>query len=81
LEILGILGTMFDARTVHSREVLERVMQAFGDIVFQTIIRRTIKFPETTVAGEPITSYAPSSPGADAYRSLAREVLFRCPSA
>jgi chromosome partitioning protein len=81
LEILGILGTMFDARTVHSREVLERVMQAFGDVVFQTIIRRTIKLPETTVAGEPITSYAPSSPGADAYRSLAREVLFRCPSA
>jgi chromosome partitioning protein len=81
LEILGILGTMFDARTVHSREVLERVVQAFGDTVFQTVIRRTIKFPETTVAGEPITTYASSSPGADAYRSLAREVLFRCPSA
>ena len=81
LEVLGILGTMYDARTLHSREVLERVVQAFGDDVFHTVIRRTIKFPETTVAGEPITSYASSSPGAEAYRQLAREVLLRCPGA
>jgi len=78
LEILGILGTMYDPRTLHSREVLERVVQAFGDQVFHTVIRRTVKFPETTVAGEPITTYAPTSPGAEAYRSLAREVLDRC---
>ena len=78
LEILGILGTMFDPRTLHSREVLERVVQAFGDRVFHTVIRRTVKFPETTVAGEPITTYATSSPGAEAYRMLAREVLARC---
>ena len=78
LQLLGILGTMYDARTLHSREVLERVVQAFGDDVFHTVIRRTIKFPETTVAGEPITTYATSSPGADAYRQLAREVLQRC---
>jgi chromosome partitioning protein len=78
LEILGILGTMYDPRTLHSREVLERVVQAFGDQVFHTVIRRTVKFPETTVAGEPITTYAPTSPGAEAYRSLAREVLARC---
>ncbi|AQP49174.1 chromosome partitioning ATPase [Tessaracoccus aquimaris] len=77
LEVLGILGTMYDARTLHSREVLERVVQAFGDDVFHTVIRRTIKFPETTVAGEPITTYASASPGADAYRQLAREVLLR----
>ncbi len=81
LEVLGILGTMYDSRTLHSREVLERVVQAFGDQVFHTVIRRTIKFPETTVAGEPITSYASSSPGAEAYRQLAREVLLRCPGA
>ena len=81
LEILGILGTMYDSRTLHSREVLERVVQAFGDQVFHTVIRRTIKFPETTVAGEPITSYATNSPGAQAYRMLAREVLARCPGA
>ncbi len=63
LEILGILGTMYDARTLHSREVLERVVQAFGETVFHTVIRRTIKFPETTVAGEPITTYATTRPG------------------
>ncbi|GAB3813818.1 ParA family protein [Tessaracoccus terricola] len=78
LEILGILGTMYDSRTLHAREVLERVVQAFGDDVFHTVIRRTVKFPETTVAGEPITTYASASPGADAYRQLAREVLQRC---
>lgn len=81
LEILGILGTMFDARTLHSREVLQRVVEAFGELVFHTVIKRTIKFPETTVAGEPITTYAPTSPGAVAYRQLAREVLARCPGA
>jgi chromosome partitioning protein len=78
LEILGILGTMYDPRTLHSREVLERVVEAFGEQVFHTVIRRTVKFPETTVAGEPITTYAPTSPGAEAHRSLAREVLTRC---
>ncbi len=81
LTIVGIVGTMYDSRTLHSREVLERVVEAFGDLVFYTVIRRTIKFPETTVAGEPITSYAPSSAGAAAYRLLAKEVLARCPAA
>ena len=78
LEILGILGTMYDPRTLHCREVLERVVQAFGEMVFHSVIRRTVKFPETTVAGEPITTYASTSPGAAAYRSLSREVLARC---
>lgn len=81
LKILGILGTMFDSRTLHAREVMERVVQAFGDVVFHTVIKRTIKFPETTVAGEPITTYAPKSPAADAYRDLAKEVLTRCQTA
>ena len=81
LKVLGILGTMYDPRTLHSREVLDRVVQAFGDQVFHTVIRRTVKFPETTVAGEPITSYASASPGAAAYRMLAREVLVRCAAA
>jgi chromosome partitioning protein len=78
LEVLGILGTMYDPRTLHSREVLERVVDAFGETVFHSVIRRTVKFPETTVAGEPITSYAATSPGAASYRMLAREVLLRC---
>src|SRR5919112_3051736 len=77
LEIEGILATMYDARTLHGREVLARVVEAFGDKVFHTVINRTIRFPETTVAGEPITSYAASSSGAKAYRDLAKEVLAR----
>ena len=75
LEVEGILATMYDSRTLHSREVLARVVEAFGDKVFHTVIARTVRFPETTVAGEPITTYASSSTGATAYRQLAREVL------
>src|SRR6266540_958151 len=78
LELDGILATMYDSRTVHSREVLARVVEAFDDRVFHTVIGRTVRFPETTVAGEPITTYASNSVGAAAYRQLAREVLARC---
>ena len=80
LEIDGVLGTMFDGRTLHSREVMERLVSAWGDKVFHTVIRRTVKFSDATVAGEPITSYASSSTGADAYRQLAKEVLTRWPA-
>ncbi|HTW18953.1 MAG TPA: AAA family ATPase [Mycobacteriales bacterium] len=78
LQLEGILATMYDGRTLHGREVLTRVVQAFGNKVFHTVINRTVRFPETTVAGEPITSFASSSPGAAAYRDLAREVVARC---
>jgi len=81
LQLVGILGTMYDPRTLHNREVVARVQEAFGDVVFQTRIRRTVKFPETTVAGEPITTYAPHSFAAKQYRDLAKEVLARCPAA
>jgi chromosome partitioning protein len=81
LRIDGVLGTMFDGRTLHGREVMERLVQAWGDTVFHTVIRRTVKFSDSTVAGEPITTYAGSSPGAESYRQLAREVLARCPDA
>ncbi|WP_446686244.1 ParA family protein [Nocardioides zeicaulis] len=80
LEIDGVLGTMFDGRTLHSREVMERLVSAWGDKVFHTVIRRTVKFSDATVAGEPITSYASSSTGADAYRQLAKEVVTRWPA-
>ena len=80
LEIEGVLGTMFDGRTLHSREVMERLVSAWGDKVFHTVIRRTVKFSDATVAGEPITAYASSSAGADAYRQLAKEVLTRWPA-
>jgi chromosome partitioning protein len=79
LRIDGLLGTMFDGRTLHGREVLQRLVDAWGDDVFHTVIRRTVKFSDSTVAGEPITSYATASPGADSYRQLAREVLARWP--
>ncbi len=75
LKLLGILPTMFDRKTVHSREVLERINEAFPEKIFDTTIARTVRFPETTVAGEPITSYASSSIGAAAYRRLAREII------
>lgn len=77
LEVLGLLGTMFDGRTVHAREVMARLSEAFEDQMFATVVNRTVKFPETTVAGVPITVYAPKSPGAVAYRALAGEVLQR----
>jgi chromosome partitioning protein len=77
LRIIGVLGTMYDPRTLHSREVLDTVRKAFGDVVFQTVINRTVKFPDAAVAGEPITQFAPSSDGAKAYKQLAREVLAR----
>ncbi|MFD1828035.1 MULTISPECIES: ParA family protein [Mumia] len=79
LEIIGLLGTMYDSRTLHSREVLQTLVDGWGDKVFHTVIRRTVKFSDATVAGEPITEFASDSPGADAYRQLAREVLVRCP--
>ncbi|MFI6497711.1 ParA family protein [Nonomuraea typhae] len=80
LEIEGLLATMYDARTLHGREVLARVVEAFGDKVFHTVINRTVRFPDATVAGEPITTFDPSSLGATAYRELAREVLSRWPA-
>jgi len=81
LEIDGVLGTMYDGRTLHSREVMERLVQAWGDTVFHTVIKRTVKFSDATVAGEPITSYASTSAGADSYRQLAKEVVARWPDA
>jgi chromosome partitioning protein len=77
LAISGILVTRFDTRTVNAREVMARVLERFGDLVFDTVITRTVRFPETSVAGEPITSWAPKSTGAQAYRALAREVIDR----
>jgi len=75
LEVIGVVGTMYDARTLHTREVLARVVDAFGDQVFHTVISRTIKFPDASVAGQPITTFAAQSPAANAYRQLARELI------
>ena len=77
LQMDGLLATMYDSRTLHSREVLTRVVDRFGDEVFHTVISRTVRFPDATVAGEPITCFDPASTGASSYRELAKEVLER----
>ena len=80
LQVEGIIATMYDSRTLHAKEVLARVKDAFGKRLFETPIRKTIRFAEAPVVGEPILTYAPSSPGANSYRRLAEEVLARVAS-
>ncbi|WP_081635247.1 ParA family protein [Nocardia sp. BMG111209] len=77
LTLDGILVTMFDARLLHSRQVMSRVVEVFGDLVYDSVIARTVRFPDASVAGEPITTWAPKSGGAEAYRAMAREVIHR----
>jgi chromosome partitioning protein len=77
LAIDGLLGTMYDSRTLHTREVLGSIVNGFSDKVFHTVINRTVRFPDATVAGEPITSFDSTSMGASSYRELAKEVLDR----
>ena len=77
VEIIGILATMFDRKTIHSREVLELISNEFPTELLDTIISRTVRFSESTVLGEPITSFSSSSTGALAYRRLARELITR----
>jgi chromosome partitioning protein len=77
LSIDGLLATMYDSRTLHTREVLAGVVEGFGDRVYHTVISRTVRFPDATVAGEPITRFDPACGGAHAYRELAKEVLER----
>jgi chromosome partitioning protein len=77
IQLDGILVTMYDSRTLHSREVLERVIDAFGDKVLDTVVSRTVKFPDASVAGAPIIQFAPEHKAAQAYRQLARELIAR----
>jgi chromosome partitioning protein len=77
LELDGLIPTMHDSRTLHSKEVLERLQEAFPGMVFDTAIGRTVKFPDATVARKPITQFAPTSDAAEAYRRVARELVKR----
>ena len=77
LELDGILPTMFDSRTLHSREVLERAVERFDDQVFETVISRTVKFPDASVAASPILTFAPEHRAAAAYLQFARELISR----
>lgn len=77
LQLDGIVVTMFDPRTLHAQEVIQRVVEGFGDQVLDTVIGRTVKFPDASVAAVPITTFAPEHAGAQTYRQLARELIAR----
>ena len=77
IKLDGILATMYDPRTLHAREVVERLYEAFGDQVFDTIVHRTVKFPDATIAAVPIIEFAPTSDAAEYYRTVARELVSR----
>ena len=75
VEIVGILPTMFDTRTIHSREAVEILEENFGDLVFKSRIRKTVRYAEAPVKGISVLKYDPTGPAAEAYRELAKEVL------
>ena len=75
VEIQGILPTMFDGRTLHAREAVEILEENFGDLVFKTRIRKTIRYAEAPVKGASVLKYDPTGTAAEAYRDLAKEVL------
>ena len=77
IKLDGILATMYDPRTLHAREVVERLYEAFGNQVFDTIVNRTVKFPDATIAALSITEFAPTSDAAEYYRTVARELVAR----
>ncbi len=75
VHIKGILPTLFDARTHHGKESIEVLRENFGDLVFKTVVRKTIKFAEAPVTGSSVLKYDSKGRGAESYRALAREVL------
>jgi chromosome partitioning protein len=75
LKVRGVVLTMFDGRTNLSNDVVNEVRKFFPNQVFQTVIPRTVRLAEAPSYGQPISAYAPSSNGAQAYSALAREVL------
>lgn len=77
LQLGGILMTMFDSRTNLGQQVVEEVRKHFGDIVFKSVIPRTIRLGEAPSFGKPIIEYDPHGAGAEAYRAMAREFLAR----
>jgi len=75
VEIQGILATMYDGRTLHSREAVEILQENFGELVYKTRIRKTVRYAEAPVKGVSVLKYDPSGSAAEAYRELAKEVL------
>jgi chromosome partitioning protein len=77
LKIDGILATMFDPRTLHSRSMLNELNEKYGATVFRSVIKMTVKFKDSSEKGRPVTQYAPSSEAAELYRAVAREMVDR----
>jgi chromosome partitioning protein len=75
VRVQGIVPTMYDGRTLHAREAIEILEEHFGDLVFDTRIRKTVRYAEAPVKGSSVLRYDPSGPAAQAYRDLAKEVL------
>jgi len=75
VHVEGIVPTMYDGRTLHAREAIEILEEHFGDLVYDTRIRKTVRYAEAPVKGSSVLRYDPSGPAAQAYRDLAKEVL------
>jgi chromosome partitioning protein len=78
LQILGIVGTMYDRRLAHHGDVMQELRRLFppqGIPVFDSVIPRSVRFEEAAMTGKPVVAYAPQNPGAEAYRQLTQEVL------
>jgi chromosome partitioning protein len=75
VSIIGILPTMFDKRTTHAREAVEILHENFGDLVYNTKIRKTVRYAEAPVKGTSVLGYDPQGDAAELYRDLAKEVL------
>jgi len=75
VHVQGIVPTMYDGRTLHARESIEILEEHFGDLVYNTRIRKTVRYAEAPVKGNSILKYDPTGPAAQAYRDLAKEVL------
>jgi chromosome partitioning protein len=77
LKIDGILATMYDPRTLHSRNMLNQLYEDYGDLVFRSVIKQTVKFKDSSEQGKPVTQYAATSEAAEQYRTVARELVDR----
>ena len=75
VRVQGIVPTMYDGRTLHAREAIEILEEHFGDLVYETRIRKTVRYAEAPVKGSSVLRYDPTGPAAQAYRDLAKEVL------
>lgn len=75
VQIMGILATMFDKRLVNSREAVDILLENFGDLVYETRIRKLVRYAEAPVKGQSVLAYDPTGEAAKMYRDLAKEVL------